>query len=66
MSKQLQSNFLNQWLLIQVIGTIVLAIATQAAITLVILLAHLDSLAIIILLRLTGYFLSSIIQGYLQ
>jgi|GEM_PF-6823137 len=66
MSKQSHSNFLNQWLLIQVIGAIALAIAIQAIITLVILLAHLDNLAITISLRLTGYCLSSIIQGYLQ
>jgi hypothetical protein len=66
MSKQLHSNFLNQWLLIQVIGAAALAVATQAIITLIILLAHLDNLAIVILLRLTGYFFSSIIQGYLQ
>jgi hypothetical protein len=63
---KLQSSFLNQWLLIQVFGSISLAIATQATIGLIILLAHQDNLTNIYLLRLTGCFISSIIQGYLQ
>jgi hypothetical protein len=66
MSKHLHSNFLTQWLLIQVFGSIALAIATQAIVTLLILLAHLDNLAIVSLLRLGGYLLSTIVQGYLQ
>jgi hypothetical protein len=66
MSKHLQSNFLSQWLLIQVFGSICLAIATQAIVTLVTLLFHIDNLGATYLLRLTGYLASSAIQGYLQ
>jgi hypothetical protein len=66
MSKQLHSGFLSQWLLIQVFGSIALAIATQAMVTLIILLAHQDNLIVIYLLRLLGCLFSSIAQGYLQ
>ncbi|WP_309738992.1 hypothetical protein [Chamaesiphon sp. OTE_20_metabat_361] len=65
MSK-LPSNFLNHWLLIQIFGSLALAIATQAIVALIILLAHIDNLAVILFFRLGGYLLSSIIQGYLQ
>ena len=65
MSK-LPSNFLNHWLLIQIFGSLTLAIATQAIVTLIILLVHTDNLAVILLLRLGGCLLSSITQGYLQ
>ena len=65
MSK-LPSNFLNHWLLIQIFGSLTLAIATQAIVTLIILLVHPDNLAVILLLRLGGCLLSSITQGYLQ
>ena len=66
MSKQLQSSFINQWLLVQVFGSICLAIATQAIVTLVTLLLDIDNLVTIYLLRLIGYLFSSAIQGYLQ
>lgn len=66
MSKQLQSSFLNQWLSIQVFGSIALAVATQAIVTLIILLWHIDNLAAIYLMRLLGCVVSSGIQGYLQ
>jgi hypothetical protein len=65
MSK-LQSSFLSQWLLIQVAGAIALAIATQAIVTLIILLCHLDNLFVAYLLRLLACLLSSLVQGYLQ
>jgi membrane protein YqaA with SNARE-associated domain len=65
MSK-LPSNFLNHWLLIQIFGSLALAIATQAIVTLIILLDRTDSLAVILLWRLGGCLLGSIIQGYLQ
>jgi hypothetical protein len=66
MSKQLQSSFLNQWLSIQVFGSIALAVAIQAIVTLIILLWHIDNLAAIYLMRLLGCIVSSVIQGYLQ
>jgi hypothetical protein len=66
MSKQPQPKFLSQWLLIQVFGSIALAIATQAIATCVILLYHFDNLIMVSLLRLLAFGLSSIIQGYLQ
>ena len=66
MSKQLQSSFLSQWLLIQVFGSIALAIATQAIVSLTTLLFQVDSLMMICLLRLLAYLLSTAIQGYLQ
>jgi membrane protein YqaA with SNARE-associated domain len=66
MSKHLPSNFLNHWFLIQIFGSIALAITTQAIVTLLTLLTHIDNLVIISLLRLGGCLLSSIIQGYLQ
>jgi hypothetical protein len=66
MSKQLRPSFLNQWLLIQICGSISLTIATQAIVTLVVLLWHIDNLPAIYLLRLLGCLLSSAIQGYLQ
>jgi membrane protein YqaA with SNARE-associated domain len=66
MSKQSQSNFLSQWLLIQVAGSIALAIATQAIVTLITLILHLDNLILIYLLRLIACFVSTTIQGYLQ
>jgi hypothetical protein len=66
MSKQLQSSFLNQWLSIQVFGSIALAVAIQAIVTLIILLWHIDNLAAIYSMRLLGCVVSSGIQGYLQ
>ncbi|WP_310427162.1 hypothetical protein [Chamaesiphon sp. VAR_48_metabat_135_sub] len=66
MSKHLQSGFLSQWLLVQVFGSISLAIATQAIVTCLSLLLHLDNLVIVSIVRLLACLLSSIIQGYLQ
>jgi hypothetical protein len=66
MSKYLQSGFLAQWLLIQVFGSISLAIATQAIVTFMTLLLHVDNLAIIYLMRFLACLLSSAVQGYLQ
>jgi hypothetical protein len=66
MPKQLQPRFLSQWLLVQVFGSIALAIATQAIVTCVILLGHFDNLIISSGLRLIAVCLSSTIQGYLQ
>ena len=66
MSKQIQSKFLSQWLLIQVFGSIALAIATQAIVTLLRLLFQIDNLAIVYPTAILGCLLSSIIQGYLQ
>jgi hypothetical protein len=66
MSKQPQPQFLSQWLLVQVFGSIALAIATQAIATCVILLYHFDNLMMVSLLRLLAFGLSNIIQGYLQ
>ncbi len=66
MSKHQPSSFLGQWLLVQIFGAIALAIATQAIVTLIILLYHLDNLAIVYCLRLLACLLSSSIQGYLQ
>lgn len=66
MSKQLQSSFLNQWLSIQIFGSIALAIATQAIVTLLILAFHIDNLVAIYGLRLLGCLVGSAIQGYLQ
>ena len=66
MSKHLPTNFLSQWLLIQVFGAIALAIATQAVVTLILLFYHLDNLFIIYSLRLLACLLSSLVQGYLQ
>ena len=66
MSKQIKSKFLSQWLLIQVFGSIALAIATQAIVTLLRLLFQIDNLAIAYPIAILGCLLSSIIQGYLQ
>jgi hypothetical protein len=66
MSKHLQPRFLYQWLSIQVFGSIALAIATQAIVTCLILLSHIDNLIIISMMRLLACLLSSTIQGYLQ
>ncbi len=66
MLKHSQSNFLSQWLLIQIVGAIALAIATQAIVTFIILLYHLDNLVVIYFFRLLAYGLSSLAQGYLQ
>jgi hypothetical protein len=66
MSKHHQSSFLSQWLLIQVFGSIALAIAIQAIVTCLTLLLHIDNFALIYTLRLLGCLLSSAIQGYLQ
>jgi hypothetical protein len=66
MSKQLQSKFLSQWLLIQVFGSIALAIATQSIVTLLRLVLQIDNLTIVYLIGIFGCLLSSIIQGYLQ
>jgi hypothetical protein len=66
MSKQIQPRFLYQWLLVQVFGSILLAIATQGFVTCLTLLFHLDNLAIVSILRLLACLISSTIQGYLQ
>jgi hypothetical protein len=66
MSKHLQNRFLYQWLLVQVFGSILLAIATQGFVTCLTLLLHLDNLAIVSIVRLLAYLLSSTMQGYLQ
>jgi hypothetical protein len=66
MSKHLQSGFLSQWLLVQVFGSILLAIATQAIVAFMTLLFHIDNLAIVYMMRLLACLLSSTIQGYLQ
>jgi hypothetical protein len=66
MSKQIQSKFLSQWLLIQVFGSISLAIATQSIVTLLRLLLQIDNLMIVYIIGILGCLLSSIIQGYLQ
>ncbi len=66
MSQQPQPRFLYQWLLIQVLGSILLAIATQGFVTCLTLIFHLDNLAIASILRLIACLLSSTIQGYLQ
>jgi hypothetical protein len=66
MSKQSQPRFLSQWLLVQVFGSIALAIATQAIATCLILIGHFDNLIITSGLRLLAVCLSSTIQGYLQ
>ncbi len=66
MSKQLQPRFLSQWLMVQVFGSIALAIATQAIATCLILLWQIDNLIIVSGLRLLAFALSNIIQGYLQ
>jgi hypothetical protein len=66
MSKQTRPTFLNQWLLIQIGGSITLTIATQAIVTLVILACHVNNLPAIYLMRLLACLLSSTIQGYLQ
>jgi hypothetical protein len=66
MSKHLQSSFLSQWLLVQIFGSISLAIATQAIVTCLSLLLPLDNLLIVSIMRLLACLLSSTIQGYLQ
>lgn len=66
MSKHPPSSFLSQWLLIQIFGAIALAVATQAIVTLILLLYHLDNLVAVYLLRLLACLLSSLVQGYLQ
>jgi hypothetical protein len=66
MSKHQPASFLGQWLLVQIFGAIALAIATQAIVTLIVLMYHLDNLAIVYCLRLLACLLSSSIQGYLQ
>lgn len=66
MSKSLQPSFSNQWLLIQVFGALALAIVTQAIVTLIILLLHIDNLFIISSFRLAACLVSRIVQGYLQ
>ena len=66
MSKHQPSSFLSQWLLVQIFGAIALSIATQAIVTLIVLIYRLDNLAIVYCLRLLACLLSSSIQGYLQ
>ncbi len=66
MSKYPQSNFLSQWLSVQIFGSIALAIVTQAIVTLIAFIYRVDDLTTIYLMRLLGYFASNIIQGYLQ
>jgi hypothetical protein len=66
MSKHPPASFLSQWLVIQIFGAIALAIATQAIVTLILLLYHLDNLVLIYFLRLLACLFSSLVQGYLQ
>jgi hypothetical protein len=66
MSKHLQPSFSVQWFSIQVFGSLFFAIVTQALITLIILLSHIDNLWAIYLMRLGGFCLSNAAQGYLQ
>ena len=66
MSKQLQPNFSTQWFLVQICGSIALTLVTQAIVTLIILLLHIDNLLGIYALRFLGFSLSHTIQGYLQ
>jgi membrane protein YqaA with SNARE-associated domain len=66
MPKQLQPNFPTQWLLMQTFASIAMVIATQGFVSLLLLLWHVDNLAIIYLLRLLAYVVSSTIQGCLQ
>ncbi len=66
MSKYLQPNFSSQWLLIQILGSILLAIATQAIATLIILFFHLDYFFAICTIRLLACAIGNAIQGYLQ
>jgi hypothetical protein len=66
MSKHLQPSFSSQWLSIQVFGSLGLAIATQAIVTLIILSLQVDHLFIISIFRLTACLVSRLIQGYLQ
>jgi hypothetical protein len=66
MSKPLQPSFSSQWLLIQVIGAIALAIATQAIVSLAILSLHIDNLFIISSFRLSACLVCRMTIGYLQ
>lgn len=66
MSQQFQPNFSSQWLLIQTFGSLAMAIATQAIVTLILLLFPVDNLVIVYSLRLLAYLGSSVVQGYLQ
>jgi hypothetical protein len=66
MSKSLQPSFSNQWLLVQVFGALALVFATQAIVTLIILLLHVDNLFVISSFRLSACLASRIVQGYLQ
>ncbi len=66
MSKQLQSNFMTQWLLVQVCGSITLVVVSQAIVTLTILLLQIDNLFGIYAIGLLGFSFSNTIQGYLQ
>ncbi len=66
MSKQLKPNFASQWLLIQIFGTILLITASQAFVTLTILLMRIDNLWLISSLRCLFYLASIVFQGYLQ
>ena len=66
MSKQLQPDFSTQWLLSQTFGSLAMVIATQSIVSLLLLLFHVDNLAIIYPMRLLAYFASSAMQGYLQ
>ena len=66
MSKFVQSHFLSQWLIIQIFGSILFAIITQAIVTFIVLLFQIDDLVVISIMRLLACLLSSTIQGYLQ
>lgn len=66
MSKHPPFKFLSQWLLVQIFGSIALAIATQAIVTLLVVIMQIDDLPTIHLSRLLGYLVSSTLQGYLQ
>ena len=66
MSKQIQPDFSVQWLSIQIFGTIAVVVASQAIVTLIALLLHIDNTLTIYIIRISTYILSSAMQGYLQ
>ena len=59
-------DFPAQWMLIQTFGSIAMVIATQAIVSLLLLLFHVDNLVVIYGMRILAYLASSVTQGYLQ
>ena len=59
-------DFPAQWMLIQTFGSIAMVIATQAMVSLLLLLFHVDNLVVIYGMRILAYLASSVTQGYLQ